>query len=362
MNKLTIGNAPYKNITLKPFSYIIPSVGSATKGMLLLLVPQIIMLFVTKSYGSLLRIAITLVASLTAEAIYISGIKSHKSFLLPAAIQGVLIGMLLPSTYPPVAIFFITLCSLLLTKYAFGGFSSSWANPIAVTVAIAYFINMSVFPQYLVSASDLQTKNTALILIQNGTIPIVSGDSAITAFLNKTVFKLVGLSIPDGYISLIWDSNSLIPAFRFNFITLISSLVLVSLDMVDFIIPAFFIFVYSVLVRFAAPFIVHGTPGQGDILLALLSSGTLFSTLYLLQWYGTTPLTKWGKILYGCIAGIVAFLIIGCGTSSAGYVFTVLIMNIISPVIQVIESKQVKHKIEKTIVPRLQVLREVENA
>lgn len=362
MNKFKMRNTAYQNITLKPFSYIIPSVGSATKGMLLLLVPQLIMLMITKSYGSLLRIAITLVASLAAEGIYIGCIKSHKSFVLPAAIQGVLIGMLLPSTYPPVAIFFITLCTLLLTKYAFGGFSSSWANPIAVTVAVAYFVNMSVFPQYLVTSSDLQTKNTALILIQNGTIPLSSADTAITAFLNRTVFKLVGLSIPDGYISLFWDSNSIIPAFRFNFITLISSLVLISLDMVDILIPAFFILVYSVLVRFVGPLVVHGTPGQGDILLALLSSGTLFSTLYILPWYGTTPLTKWGKILYGCFSGIVAFLVIGCGTSSAGYVFTVLIMNILSPVIQVIESKQVKQKIEKTIVPRLQVLREVENA
>jgi len=361
MNKVLFTDTDYKSVTLRPFSYLYPSVGTATTVMCVLLLPQIAMLFVTQSYASLIVLFAAVAASLAAEGIYIGLIKSHQSFWIPAVIQGILIGLLLPSTYPPVAVFFIALCSLLLTKYAFGGYTNSWVNPVAVTVAVAYFINMQAFPQNMVTTGDLQSRNAALALIQNGSIPIMKSDYQITSFLNMTLFKLAGVSIPDGYVSLLWDSASIIPAFRFNIITLFSSIILISLDMVEIIIPAFFVLVYSLLVRFVSPVIVQGIPCQGDVLLALLSSGILFSTLYLLQWYGTTPLTTWGKIAYGCLSGLIAFLIVGCGTSSAGFAFTVLVMNILSPAIQVFESKQVKQKIENTIIPRLHEMKEVEN-
>ena len=250
---------------------------------------------------------------------------------------------------------------MLCAKYAFGAYTNSWINPVAITVAVAYFLNMSVFPAFLLTSSDLQSRNSALVLIQNGTVPLSSVDSSVTAFLNKTVFKIAGINIPEGYISFFLDTHSIIPAFRFNFLTLISSIILISLDMVDALIPSFFILVYSLLVKFLGPVFYHGINGQGDIILALLTSGTLFSTLFVLQYFGTTPITIWGKILYGILAGIIGFLIMGFGTSSSGYIFTVLIMNIISPVIQVFESRQTKNKIERKIVPYINEMYEVKN-
>ena len=175
----------------------------------------------------------------------------------------------------------------------------------------------------------------------------------------STIFKLAGISIPDGYVSLLWDNGSIIPAFRFNLITIVSSLVLVSFDFIEALIPVIFLFVYSILVRFVSPLVLGGVPLQGDIILALFTSGTLFSTLYILQWYGTTPISLWGKIIYGICAGIVAFLIMGFGTSSVGYVFMVLIMNLVSPVMQIMEDKRIFSKIRKRVIPRLKRMKEV---
>jgi hypothetical protein len=58
-----------------------------------------------------------------------------------------------------------------------------------------------------------------------------------------------------------------------------------------------------------------------------------------LQAFKTNPLTIAGKIVYGIIAAVVAFCIIGCGTSPIGSMFVVLIANICSPIIQFIEDK-----------------------
>lgn len=356
-----ISKKTYKNVTLNPFRYIKPSIGATYAGFLIVLLPQLIMLFYTKSIMALWVIFMSVIASVAADVIYAILEKNYSFEVFSSLLLGLIIGMLFPSTYPLYGVFFITLFMLIFVKYTFGGFYSSWINPAAFVIAVAYIINMSAFPQYLVNATDLQSRNTALTLINNGTIPLLENDPAITAFLNKTIFKFFSLSIPDGYVTLFWDCHSIIPAFRFNLITLVSSIILISLDMIDVIIPFVFIAVYSLLVRILGPVVVQGIPFQGDILLALLTSGTLFSTLFILQWNGTTPITNWGKVLYGIISAMVAFLIMGCGTSPAGYVFMILIMNVISPVIETFESKQVKHKIEKILIPHIKSLNEAKN-
>ena len=45
-----------------------------------------------------------------------------------------------------------------------------------------------------------------------------------------------------------------------------------------------------------------------------------------------------------------------------GFVFMILCMNIISAVIQVFESHQVRIRLEKNLVPRMQAIKEAENA
>ena len=348
----------HNTVTLKPFSYLKPSIKSTAILNIIILALQIILLVVTKSYSAVIVIACALAGSLLADIVYGRIVKRSSVSWIIAVIQGLVIGFLLPENYFPAAVLIITFVSLMFSKYAFGDFASSWANPVAVTVALCYFLNMAVFPSYGLTAADLQLKNPALAMIEEGRFSTYFFDAPITEFLNKTVFSIFDVSVPDGYVSLFWDSGSPIPAFRFNFLTILSSILLISLDMIDIVIPLCYLIVYTLLVRFLSPVMVGGLPCQGDIILALLTSGTLFSTLFVLQWYGTVPVTNVGKIFYGIISGIVGFFIIGCGTSPTGYVFMVLLMNIISPVIQVFESKHTRVSIERVLLPRLNEIKE----
>ncbi|MEE1181133.1 MAG: RnfABCDGE type electron transport complex subunit D [Treponema sp.] len=352
-----------RKINLNPFHFASWSLETVSAVTIALLLIQVIMLAVTKSYASIVVLAASLAASVLSEIV-------HKAFLSKdtrikwriSVIQGLLTGLLLPAAYNPAAVFIVVFLTMTVFRWAFGEFAESWANLVAVCVIVLYFLNSSCFPPCALTSADLQTRNSALVLIQNGSIVPLASDSSITEFLNKTIFKIVGISIPDGYVSLLWDNGSAIPAFRFNLITLFSSLVLFSFDFIDFIIPALFIFVYGLLVRFISPLILGGIPMQGDIILALLTSGTLFSTLFILQWYGTTPINLSGKIIYGILSGIVGFSIIGFGLSSIGYVFTVAVMNLISPCIQIFEDKKKFAKIRHKVVPRLIKMKEYDNA
>ncbi|MBP5359737.1 MAG: RnfABCDGE type electron transport complex subunit D [Treponema sp.] len=347
--------------SLKPYIYITPSIGTVRKCLLVLLIPQLVMLGVTHTYSALFVILAAVLASIGAEVLSLLYQKEKGIEIMSPLVQGIITGMLFPQTFSPVVAFIITLCVMTLGKYFFGGFASSWITVPALTIVTAYVLNVNAFPAIPLGLEDVQSRNAALILIQNGSIPMLEVDPAITGFFNKTVFRLFGIVVPDGYVSLLWDNGSLIPAFRFNFITLISSIILISSDMVDFVIPFIFIVLYSLLVRFLGPLVVHGVPMQGDMILALMTSGTLFSSLYLLQWYGTVPISRTGKCVYAVIAAILAFLIMGYGMSSVGYVCVILMMNVISTVIQGIESQKVRKNIETVLVPRISSFQEAGN-
>lgn len=348
-----------KGILQSPFIYVSPSTKTVFSVMLCLLLPQIAMLFVTRSFKSLFVILSAVLAALLAEAIY--GVRKRPSVVtwLVALLQGLLVGFLLPSSYPPVAVFIICLCSMLFGKYAFEGFAASWVNPVALSVAVAYLIYAHPFPPFMAELSILREKNSVLTLIQGGQFPLLPFDSRITDFLNKNVFRWFGMEIPDGYVTLFWDSGSPIPAFRFNLLNLLASLILFSGDMLGLMVPASFCLAYGLLVRFVPISYIAGVQLYGDIFLAFLTSGVLFSTLFILQWFGTVPFTVWGRLLYGLCAGLFSYLILGYGTSSVGYVFVVLVMNFISIIIQGFETHSMKSFYKKTVKPRLEALKEV---
>lgn len=324
---------------VRPFLYKKPSATSINIKMFVLLFLQFLLLICYKDFK-----AVHVIFSCTCASVFCYVIRfiTHKEpvyTIFIALVQGMLIGMLLPENYPPIAAGLLTFFVLLGAKYMIPNPSNFWVNPVAFTVVIAWFIGKEYFPSFQITQDMMMVKNPSLGLIQNGALSISSIDSLINGFLNQTVFRFLKVSVPDGYISFMWDSHALIPAFRFNILTVLASIVLFSDDSVDFRFPSIFLFVYLLLVRLFAPVFLGGTFNSGDIILALFSSGTLYVSVFLLQWYGTTPVTTCGKTLLAIVSGIIAFILVGAGTSPVGMCYTILIGNIISVFIKVLETR-----------------------
>ena len=327
-------------ISVKPFVYNIPSISSVSIRFLIILAIQILMLAVTKSYSALIVVFAALLGSIGAAVINYFVYREPAFNAMNIIIQGLFIGLLIPETFPPSTVFIISFATIAISRCIVFRSINSWLNIAAVAVIIAWSIGRRYFPDFSVTTGILSLKNSSVYLIENGTFPVYSYDSLITAFFNKHIFEFFKASVPDGFISLLWDSHSIIPAFRFNLITIISSIFIFSDNAFSLIIPSVFLFVYALLVRLFVPFLFGGYLNQGDILLALLTSGILFCSAFLLQSYGTSPITVGGKICLGLLSGIIAFAIIGCGTSPVGMAYTILCTNIISMIIRVFEEKQ----------------------
>ena len=326
-------------ISVRPFVYNIPSISAVSIRFIVLLMLQVIMLAITKSYSALIVIASCTLAAFFSTALNQIINKEPVYNITNIILPGIFIGMLLPESYPPVNAFIITAITIFISRSIVFKGINCWLNIAPLAIVIAWYIGKQYFPSYQVTSGIINLRNTSVYLIENGTFPTYSFDPSITAFLNKYIFSFFNVNVPEGFISLMWDTHSVIPAFRFNIITIISSIVIFSDNSFSLIIPTLFLIVYAVFVRLFGPFLFGGYFNQGDIILALMTSGILFCATYLIQWYGTSPITVGGKFILGAISGALAFAIIGVGTSPIGMIFTVLCTNVCCLIIRIFEEK-----------------------
>ncbi len=338
----------HSKVTTAPFTSFLKSAPLRTLFFWCALVPQIATLFASHSYRSLLLILAAVAGAFCSEAKNYIAKKNTSLSAAYALLSGTLTGFFLPPEFPLASAFFMTFLFMYTAKKIFGNSGVSWINPVALSVTGAWFVGHLFFGTFTIAGADLLAKNPSLNMI-DGALLTNGVDEKITLFLNDTVFSFFGVSIPNGYVSLFWDNHAAIPAFRFAFWTLLASLLFFSFDLVKIEIPAVFLLVYCLLVRFASPLFTGGGPSEGDLLLALLSSGILFSSIFLLHWPGTVPYSMAGKIIYAALGGVIAFVFCGTGTSPFGAVATVLFMNIISPALQTIETRSLRKRLSSLL-------------
>lgn len=348
MNNISIDLKLQKKMqNINPLFFIRPSIYAVNIRFLFLLALQYAMLLITKSYDAAIVIGSSTLGGIAAASINFLIFHEKPFHFLNIILQGMVIGFLLPQEYPIVIVFFITFFTLVISRCVLFKSINCWINVCCVAVLIAWFIGRRFFPQFIITSDLVPLKNSSVYLIQNGSFPIYSFDSTITNFLNTKLFSFFKVTVPEGFVSLFWDTHSSIPAFRFNLLTIISSIIIFSDNAFSGIIPSLMLIVYGILVRLFAPMIFGGDFNQGDILLAFLTGGTLFCSVFLIQWYGTVPIYLGGKILLGVLAGIIAFLIMGVGTSPIGIIYTVLITNFANIFIRAIQEDK---KINKNLI------------
>ena len=342
----------HSKVSTAPFTNFSKSMALRALFCWLALLPQIALLFVSKSWNSLLLILFCVLGTALSEADKIIGKSDRNVALAHSLLAGTLSGFFLPEGYPAASALLISFIFMFASRKAFGPPGVSWLNPVALTVIAAWFAGRTAFGGFILSGADLLVKNPSMALIDGASLSN-GADEMITAFLNDSVFRLFNVSIPNGYVSLFWDNHASIPAFRFTFMTLLASIFLFAFDIKKPEVPLFSLLIYFELVHFLSPLITGAPPMGGDMLLAMLSSGALFSAFFVLQWPGTSPLTIWGKVIYSILCGSFAFAFCGTGTSPVGAALTILFANLTAPALQYLESKNARKKISALVAEKL---------
>ena len=81
-------------------------------------------------------------------------------------------------------------------------------------------------------------------------------------------------------------------------------------------------------------------------LAATLSGGVLFGAVFMATDYVTTPVTSYGRIVFGAGCGLLTFLIRKFGGYPEGVMFSILIMNSIVPFLNKITPRKYGYKKE----------------
>lgn len=219
---------------------------------------------------------------------------------LSAAVTGILLAFNLPPTLPFWMAAIGTFAAIVIAKNLFGGLGQNFANP-AIVGRIVLMLSFTGAMNNWTLPLSLQTTDTI-----TGATPLVSGDASyLDLFLGRTggcLGETCALAL------------------------IIGGIYLIARRIISPITPLFFLLsveIFSVLVGI-------------DPLYQILSGGVLLGAIFMATDYVTTPITMWGKVIFGIGCGIITCVIRFYASMAEGVSFSILIMNILTPYIDML--------------------------
>ena len=222
---------------------------------------------------------------------------------LSAAVTGVILAFNLPSTLPFWMAAIGTFVSIVVVKQLFGGLGHNFANPAIVgriVLMLSFPAAMSHWVAPFESGVDAVTSAT----------PLVSGSASYSElFLGTTGGCLGEVSAAA---------------------LLLGGVYLFAMDIIS---PA-------------APLAFMGTVAAfsyavgEDGLYQVLAGGVILGAVFMATDYVTTPVTTKGKIIFGIGCGLVTCIIRFWGSYPEGVSFSILLMNIVTPYIDMFTRKK----------------------
>lgn len=228
---------------------------------------------------------------------------------LSSAVTGLILALNLPVTLPFWMAVLGSFIAIVIVKQLFGGIGQNFANP-AITARIALMVSMPVpmttwaVPKYWTSSALSDTSvivNSDTVL--TGPTPLVSGTASVTdLFLGNTG-------------GCLGETSALA--------LLIGGLFLMFTGIISPAAPAAFIGSVAALTWITG----------GDVPYQILSGGLFLGAFFMATDYATTPVTNKGRIVFGIGCGLITFIIRNFGGYPEGVSFSILLMNILTPYI-----------------------------
>lgn len=335
---------PYNRTMLSPAPYAYTGMNARHRAILILslLSLQLIVMGIMHDFASILLI-ISAGAATTLASFLIGCMQGKGSFDIHALVIGLLIGFFLPVKSGFVFSFLIAFMSYFFSWGVFGGKGSSWINPVMLAACIVPVCKPDCFVQP-VRFDQIASGGSVFAAMESSGLLRTPVDQYVTSIFNSTFLHGVGVTLPEGYIKLFIHYPSAVPAFRYNLLTLCSSIILLSAKTIHKTLPFTFLIVYGLLVYLFPSMEQSNIYGKGDILSALLTSGALFSAFFVMNDGGSIPRSWGGRFIAGMLTGIFAFCIAGPGAVPAGIPFAVLFVDCINPLIDWMEASFYKRK------------------
>ncbi len=237
---------------------------------------------------------------------------------LSAAVSGVMLALVLPSTVPLWMVFIGDFVAMVIAKGLFGGIGSNVFNP-ALTGRAFLFIS---FPA-AIGATWFDPNLVEPVLSQAGKWDGITSATVLSQIKAGTLDNFDFLQFFIGNRAGCIGETSIL-------LILVSFVFLLITKIIDWRAPAAMVGTVVVCTFFAG--LSAGISSAiSDVGIALLTGGLIFGATFMVTDYATAPVTKPGRLIFGAGAGVITFLVRKFGGYPEGVMFSILIMNAVVP-------------------------------
>lgn len=314
---------------------------SVRKNMLLViaaLLPAYVVSVIEFGWGALITTAISVAACVAFEWLIAKFILKQKPTICDcsAILTGLLLAFNLPSNLPWWIVIIGALVAIGVGKMTFGGLGQNPFNPALVGrvfLLISFPVQMTTWPRPLGfsgSYIDAETGATPLALLKHG---LKSGDGSVFS-------QLPGL----------WDAFTGVMGGSLGEVCTIALLVggifLICTKVITWHIP---VSILATVALFAAitgwcGALPEGLTTAQYVAMTLCTGGVMLGAFFMATDYVTSPMTGWGKIIFGIGIGLIVMVIRTWGAYPEGMSFAILIMNACVPLLNHIRPKRFGEK------------------
>lgn len=272
---------------------------------ILALVPAAIAAIIVFGPRALMLMVVTIASCVLSEYICRRVMKRENTIGdLSAVVTGLLLAFNLPSSFNPIMAAFGGVVAIVVVKQMFGGVGQNFVNP-ALTARIvllnSFPTQMTTWVQPHSYLSDAVTTASPLgILNEGGSVDQLP---SLTSMLIGNTAGCLGETCA---LALI-----------------LGGIYLVVRKVISPVIPLCFV---------GTAFVLSFVMGR-DPLVDILSGGIMLGAIFMATDYATSPITTKGQIIFAIGCGIITMLIRAYGSLPEGVSYSIVIMNILVPLI-----------------------------
>lgn len=304
----------------------------------LLLVFVLAVFYYASAYGSryalqaILLLVCSLVTTLVCEFLFAKIRKRDPKKEIQNSfgwVTAIILTLMVPISTRPYALIISTAFAIIFGKMLFGGFGHNIFNPAAVGRAV-------IFATFTGASTNLVTSATPTALIGNSYGWVPANADALDGFLSQ-----VG-----GWSSLFLGTYPGALGETFTIAIVLIGIFLIVRKIIDWRVPVVYlgtIFVMTAIVAIITGVgSYHGIPGFiWYPVLHLILGGVVFGAFFMLTDPVTSPTSAAGRTIFALGAGILTVLIRLTGNLPEGCLYSILLMNMMTPLIEsLLDGKQ----------------------
>lgn len=320
-----------KNLIVAPAPHA-HSGDSVRRNMLLViaaLMPAYAVSLVAFGWGALITTLISVAACCLTEWVIAKWVLKQRPTLCDcsAILTGLLLAFNLPSNLPWWIIVIGAIVAIGIGKMTYGGLGQNPFNPALVGrvfLLISFPVQMTTWPRPLGFSSsyvDATTGATPLAAMKQ----IVKGNADLVSQLPD---------LKDAFFGFMGGSLGEVSALAL----IAGGIFLIAMRVITWHIPVSILATVALFAWIATP---EGFACSHEyILYTLLTGGIMLGAFFMATDYVTSPMTAWGKIIFGIGIGLIVMVIRTWGAYPEGMSFAILIMNATVPLLNKIRPKR----------------------